>query len=333
MRAAVLTAANAPLEFSTSHPEPGAPDQPTGEGLILDVTACGVCHSDIHVADGDFGKAPPIVLGHEVTGTHPEMGPVMLYAPWGCGDCLECGQQMEMICSNSTEAGLFTDGGYAERMWIPGPDYLEPLGDLDPWDAAPLACGGLTAWRAVHRGLGRLQERGSNARALVIGAGGLGQYAISYLRLLSDAQITAVDLNGAKQQTALDMGAHAATGTADGLGHFDLIIDFIGAAATLETGARHINKLGTVVVVGLAGGTIPFGFGAVPLEAAFVASVWGTRQEMRDLLDFARREPSVVRPVEVLPLDQANHAHHQLRRGDVKGRIVLDVAGGRTSNP
>ena len=72
MRAVVLNTSNAPLEFIDDHPDPAA-----GDGLVLDVTACGVCHSDIHVVDGDFGKEPPIVLGHEVTGVHPELGPVM----------------------------------------------------------------------------------------------------------------------------------------------------------------------------------------------------------------------------------------------------------------
>ncbi len=322
MRAVLLNASNAPLEFIEDHPQPDA-----GYGLVLDVTACGVCHSDIHVADGDFGKEPPIILGHEVTGVHRELGPVMLYAPWGCRDCLECSQGLEMICSNSTEAGLFTDGGYAEQMRVPGVEYLAPLDGLDPFDSAPLACGGLTAYRSVLQGIDRLRERGTTARALVIGAGGLGQYAIRYLRLLTDAHITALDLTEAKQATAVEIGAHEGVGSLDGLDKFDLIIDFIGAEPTLRTAADHINKLGTVSVVGLAGGTIPFGFGAVPLEARFVNSVWGSRGQLDELLDLARKEPSLVQSVEVLPLDQAQVAHDRLRSGDVRGRIVLDISG------
>ena len=325
MRAVLLNAANSPLVHIDDHPEPDA-----GGGLVLDVTACGVCHSDIHVADGDFGKEPPIVLGHEVTGVHPELGPVMLYAPWGCLSCAECDEGNEMICSNSTEAGLFTDGGYAERMRVPELRYLAELDGLDPYDAAPLACGGLTAYRAVLQGLDRLQAKGSAARALVIGAGGLGQYAIRYLRLLSDAHVTALDLSAQKQATAVEIGAHDATGElADG-DTYDLIIDFIGAASTLTIASGAIAKLGVVSVVGLAGGTIPFGFGAVPLEASFVASVWGSRSQMDELLDLARREPTIVAPVEVMALADAELAHQRLRSGDVKGRVVLDVAGHRT---
>ncbi len=325
MRAVVLNASNSPLEHVVNHAEPDA-----GDGFVLDVTACGVCHSDIHVVDGDFGKEPPIILGHEVTGVHPELGPVILYAPWGCRNCAECSQGLEMICSNSTEAGLFTDGGYAERMLVPNIDYLAPLDGLDPYDAAPLACGGLTAYRAVLQGVGRLRERGVESRALVIGAGGLGQYAIRYLRLMTDAHVTALDLSESKQSTALEIGAHEATGVLEEGQKFDLIIDFIGAEPTLRTAADHVAKLGVVSVVGLAGGTIPFGFGAVPLEASFVNSVWGSRAQLDELLDLGRREPSIVQSVEVLPLADAQVAHDRLRSGDFKGRLVLDIKGRTT---
>lgn len=323
MRAVLLDEHKAPLRYTEAYPEPVA-----GDGAILDVTACGVCHSDIHVVDGDFGKPPPIVLGHEVTGVHPELGPVMLYAPWGCGNCPECAEGNEMICSESTEAGLFTDGGYAERMSIPDERYLLPLDGLDPYDASPLACGGITAYRAALQGIDRLRELGPNARALVIGAGGLGQYAITYLRLLTEATVVALDLADDKQRTALELGAHEATADVAG-DRFDLVIDFIGAASTLEIASSVIAKLGTVSVVGLAGGTIPFGFGAVPLESRFVASVWGSPAQLGELLDLARREPSIVRPVEVMALADAEQAHQRLRRGDLKGRIVLDVSGDR----
>jgi propanol-preferring alcohol dehydrogenase len=158
----------------------------------------------------------------------------------------------------------------------------------------------------------------------------LGQYAIRYLRLLSDATVTALDLSESKQATALEIGAHHATDAMRGDDRFDLVIDFIGAEPTLRTAADHVAKLGVVSVVGLAGGTIPFGFGSVPLEARFVNSVWGSRAQLDELLDLARREPSIVQAVEVVPLAEAQLAHERLRSGDVKGRIVLDVARGAT---
>ena len=91
MRAVTLDAANTPLHLHDDFPEP------TGDGELITVTACGVCHSDLHVVDGDYPSPLPLVLGHEVTGVHAELGPVMLYAPWGCGRCGECADGMEMI--------------------------------------------------------------------------------------------------------------------------------------------------------------------------------------------------------------------------------------------
>lgn len=325
MRAVVLDSHQAPLRYAADHPEPTADPQ-----LLLEVTACGVCHSDLHVVDGQFGKEPPIILGHEVTGEHAELGPVMLYAPWGCRSCDECSEGNEMICSDSTEAGLFVDGGYAEKLRIPSTEYLVSIDGLDPYDVAPLACGGLTAYRSVLQGIDRLLSQGRKGRALVIGAGGLGQYAIRYLRLLTDAHVTALDLVDSKQATAREIGAHEATDEVDQAQRFDLVIDFIGAATTLEVAARHIKKLGTVAVVGLAGGSIPFGLGPVPLEARFVSSIWGSRAQLDELLALARREPTIVQPVEVMALADAEVAHQRLRSGELRGRLVLDVAGGRT---
>lgn len=325
MRAVVLPAPGQSLEVDELHPEPGAGKE---GGEIIEVTACGVCHSDLHVVDGDFAGSYPIVLGHEVTGQHPELGAVMVYAPWGCGDCVECDANLEMICGNSTEAGLLVDGGYCERMWVKHRRYLAPLDDLDPVSSAPLACGGLTAYRAVNHGLEILAERGPAARALVIGAGGLGQFAIRYLRLLSDAHVTALDSSADKRATALETGAHAAVSPAappsdDSLSPVDVVIDFVGAQATVATAASVVAKRGMVVVVGLRGGRIPFGFGAVPHEARFLTSVWGSRSQLDELLDLARREPSIIQPVETLPLADAQRAHDRLRAGEARGRIVL----------
>lgn len=319
MRAVTLDAANTPLHLHDDFPEPA------GIGELITVTACGVCHSDLHVVDGDYPSPLPLVLGHEVTGVHPELGPVMVYAPWGCGACAECADGMEMICRNATEAGLVVNGGYAERMIVKDRRYLAPLDGLDPVASAPLACGGLTAYRAVTHALDVLHARGAAGRALVIGAGGLGQFAIRYLRVLTDATVIALDRAPDKQQVAVEVGAHEAIGPdqVTGLAQVDVVIDFIGAEATLTAARDLVRRRGMVIVVGLAGGRIPFGFAAVPHEARFLTSVWGSRAQLDELLALARREPSIVQPVEVLPLGDAQRAHDRLRAGDVRGRLVL----------
>jgi alcohol dehydrogenase, propanol-preferring len=321
MRAVLVTKPNTPLHYVTDRPEPVV----EGDAELIDVTACGVCHSDLHVVEGVFPSPLPMVLGHEVTGVHAELGPVMVYAPWGCRSCVQCDRGLENMCANATEAGLFTDGGYADRMVVKHRRYLAPLDGLDPVTSAPLACGGLTAWRAVQHGLDLLRERGSDGRATVIGAGGLGQYAISYLRLLTDAQVTAVDIADDKLAASIDIGAHHAVHT-DRLADAppgDVVLDFIGNEATLTNAVNHVARQGLVIVVGLALGRVPFGFGAVPHEARLMSSIWGSRSELDDVLALARQEPTLLRAVDVLPLADAQVAHDRLRMGQTRGRIVL----------
>lgn len=318
MQAVVLNSPNTLLHFVTDHPEPDM-----SSGVVIEVLACGVCHSDLHVVAGDFPSPLPMILGHEVTGVDDELGPVMVYAPWGCATCEQCADGLDMICANATEAGLFTDGGYAERMRVPDRSYLSPLEGLDPISSAPLACGGLTAFRAVQHSLDVLRRPGRRRRALVIGAGGLGQFAVRYLRLLTDAEVYALDIAADKRATAIEHGAHAAFAPDDEQPLSDVVLDFVGNDETLAIAADAVEKRGVVVVIGLFGGRVQFGLGAVPHEARFMSSFWGSRQQMDELLDLARREPSVVAPVENLPLSDAQRAHDRLRMGDFGGRLVL----------
>ena len=299
-----------------------APLQAADGGEIIDVTACGVCHSDIHVVDGQFGSPLPLVPGHEVTGVHHQLGPVMVYAPWGCRQCDICATGHEMICPDSAEAGLFQDGGYAEQMRVPQREYLCPLGNLDPVHSAPLACGGLTAFRAVKHTLNVLARKGPKARALVIGAGGLGQFGLQFFKLRTDAEVWVADPAVSKRERALELGADGAVDPDELDGKFDAIIDFVGAPTTLPIAVERVHRRGIVAVCGLYGGRVPFGIGAVPHEAQFMSSVWGTLTEMGELIDFAQNH-SIQYTVEPVALKDAELAHQRLRAGEVAGRLVL----------
>lgn len=291
---------------------------------IIKVIACGVCHSDIHVVDGHFGGPLPMVLGHEVVGEHPELGRVLVYAPWGCRrpDCRQCNAGLEMICANSHEAGVVDDGGYSEYMRIPSRDYLIPIGDLDPVHTAPLACGGLTAFRAVKRVLPHLEV--PQAQALIIGAGGLGQFAIQFLKKMSQADVTVLDLADDKLAAAKELGAdHVVKELPEGV-KYDAIIDFVGAQPTMQTAAGAINRQGILVVVGLAGGRLEFGVGIIPSEAVVTTSIWGSLEELKELLAYVSKE-GIEHIVETMPLDKAQEALDRLRKGDVRGRVVLTV--------
>lgn len=318
MRAVVLTEPASPLSMQ----EVAEPTVPDG-GCLIDVLACGICHSDLHAAAGDYPTKLPVILGHEVVAQHPQLGPVMVYACWGCRrpDCWACSSAQEMICPDATEAGLLRDGGYAERMAVADPAYLVPIGDLDPAHAAPLACGGLTAYRAVDHVLDTLRSA-AEPRALVIGAGGLGQFGLQWLTRRSDAAVTVVDASPVKREIALELGAHQALAPAEVSGTFTAVIDFVGAEATLATARDHVRRQGIVVVVGLYGGRIPFGFGAVPHEARFMTSVWGTLAQMHEMIALAQAQP-LHSPVEVIGLGQVGRAHERLQRGDVAGRFVI----------
>lgn len=323
MRAAVLTTPGQPLDI-VEVAEPSAP----AEGAVIDVLACGICHSDLHAAAGDYTTKLPVILGHEVSGHHDTLGNVLVYACWGCRipGCWACDSGQEMICPNATEAGLFRDGGYAQRMAVPDEGYLVPLGDLDPAHAAPLACGGLTAYRAVDHTLDFLTSV-VNPRALVIGAGGLGQFGLQFLKIRSDAEVVVVDASPEKREQALRLGADAAVAPGEVDGLFTAVVDFVGAEATLQTARDHVARQGIAVVVGLYGGTIPFGFGAVPHEARFMTSIWGTRAQLGELVALAQQHP-LHSEIEVIGLDEVQHAHERLESGQVTGRFVIDPTRG-----
>jgi propanol-preferring alcohol dehydrogenase len=315
VRAVVLDAFGERLRLE-ERPEPRAEHD---DQAVVRVLASGVCHSDLHVAEGYFSTTPlPIVLGHEIAG---EIGGerVLIYTPWGCGNCRWCDAGEEMICPDSRECGMLQDGGYADYLLVPSKRYLFPLGDLDPPQAAPLGCGGLTAFRAVKHARPWLRH---GARILVLGAGGLGQFAIQFIRLLSDAAVWAGDVSGQKQARALELGAEVAAAPDELEGPVDVVLDFVASNETLATAARLVDRKGLVAAVGLFEGRIPFGLGAVPHEAHFMSSIWGSLDDLRELIELAQREP-LEYTIETLSLEQAQEAHDRLRRGEAAGRLVL----------
>jgi propanol-preferring alcohol dehydrogenase len=315
MRAVVLRSFHAPLELE----ERDVPTPRDGDEVVLRVLAAGICHSDLHVVEDFFGTELPIVLGHEVVAEDAELGNVLVYTPWGCGECRFCREQEEMICPDAREAGILQDGGYAEYIRVPGRRYLYPIGDLDPVQAAPLGCGGLTPYRAVKHARPFL---GPGSRALVLGAGGLGQFGIQYLRLLTDATVHVGDPSEHKRARALELGADAAAAPEELEGPYTAVLDFVGSQASLADAARLVDRKGIAIVIGLFGGSIPFGLGAVPHEAHFLSSIWGSRPELAELIELAQREP-LQYTIDTLPLERAQEGHDLVRSGQARGRIVL----------
>ena len=317
MNAAVLRRVGVPLRLE-DRPLP----QPRGEEVLVRVRGAGVCHSDLHMIDGRIPGLPlPRVLGHEIAGVAEGLGAVLVYASWGDGTCRWCRRGEEQLCARAAEPGWVRDGGYAEAVVVPSKRYLLPLGDLDPVRAAPLADAGVTAYRAVRRLQPWLAGGGT---AVVLGAGGLGQFAIQLLGHAGDARVVAVDPDQAKRDQARRLGADQTAAAGGDLepGAAVAVLDLVGSDATMAEAARLVRPTGVVMVVGEAGGRLPFGFGAVPNEAHLTTSLWGSYRDLVAVVELARAG-TLRWEVEALPLHRVNEALERLRRGRVRGRLVL----------
>lgn len=322
-------------------PEPGP-----GEVLIK-VGGAGACHSDLHVMEWPEGSLPyelPFTLGHENAGWVETVGAgvdglssgdaVAVYGPWGCGRCRACRLSKENYCERAAEigaagGGLGRDGGMAEFMLVPSPRLLVPLGGLDPRDAAPLTDAALTPYHAIKRSLHLL---GPGSTTIVIGVGGLGHMGVQILRALSSTRIVAVDLDEAKLVLAREVGADETVRSGEnaageireltrGLGA-ELVLDFVGAEATLALAAESAHVEGDIAIVGLAGGTLPVAFGKLPWEAAVAIPYWGSAVELMEVLELAR-QGKIRAHVERFPLDRVEEAYARLREGRLDGRAVI----------
>lgn len=283
-------------------------------GLVVDVIACGVCHTDLDLIDSEFIRTPH-VLGHEVVVAGPSGEPCLVYASWGCRRCSHCRSGDEAMCPDVVIVGVHADGGYAKALVVPDESYLYPIGDLDPAEAAPLADAGATAYRAVRRAV-------PASRAVVIGVGGLGQFAVQWLRLVGDCQVTAVDTAPEKLVRALELGADEAYPPAADIEPAPVVLDFVGTSESLDLAKSVVERRGRIVIVGGGGGTIEVGMEAIRYEAWVTTSIMGSRSDVTTVLDHAQRG-NIECHVEELPLEDANEALHRLRDGAVTGRLVL----------
>ncbi len=310
MRAVRLAAPGAGLQV-VDLPLP----EPSGSEVRVRVAACGVCHTDLHIANGSQTRVElPVTLGHEVSGWVDALGPdadrsrlgqrlrrrrrpavgdaVIVYGGWGCGACRQCADGEEQRCERGRSPGFQRDGGYAEYMLVPDVRHIVALGSLDPVRAAPLADAGVTPYRAVRRAAPWL---GPGARVLLIGAGGLGQFALQYLRRMSELTLAVREINPEKLAVAESLGADLGIlGGDEDLVHLglggpaDVVFDFVGTDATLAYAARNVAPGGLVSLVGEAGGTFPFGFETLPVEAALTTTAWGSVDDLRAVVGLAR---------------------------------------------
>ena len=335
MRAVRLDAPGAPLRL-VDVPTP----EPSGTEVRIRVAGCGVCRTDLHIADGTQARVQlPVVLGHEVAGWVDALGPVaegpsigdavLVSGAWGCGACHECASGAEQRCPNGQAPGFQADGGYAEFMIVPHARHLVPLGPIDPVAAAPLADAGLTSYRAVRRVHPWLR---AGARVLLIGCGGVGGFALQYVRMhpagpelvVAVAERSAARLERAKQLGAdhglLDADSAAVRSALDG--DADVVLDLVGTDETLALAAEVVAADGIVMLVGEGGGALSFGFESPSVEAWLTTTAWGSVDELREVVALAAAG-SLVMDVQTMPLADAAAAHGRVRSLETAGRVVL----------
>ena len=342
-----LTRIGAPLQAAVE-PLP----QPSGTEVLLRVHACGVCHSDLHLAEGFFdlgqgqrldlskGMPLPLTLGHEIAGEVVAAGPQaegaapgqrrVVYGWIGCDDCPSCRRGVEQHCDKPRALGVCRNGGFSDHVLVPHPRYLFDHGDLPQTFAATLGCSGLTAFGALSKAAPITHDQ----PLLIIGAGGVGQAAIAIARAMFGVGPVVADINPAKREAALAAGASEAVDPQDKElrrrllrqtdGGFAAAIDFVGMSASAELGLSTIRKGGRLIVVGLFGGSLAIPLPTLPLRGvSVVGSYVGSLTEMDQLMALARS--GVIKPthIETRPLDQAQATLADLRQGRIRGRAVL----------
>ncbi len=319
--------------------------------VVVRIGGAGACHSDLHLmhefTEGALAWGPPFTLGHENAGWVHELGdgvtglevgqPVAVYGPWGCGTCRRCQLGIETYCENLAAApvpggggGLGMDGGMAELMLVPAARLIVPLPvGLDPLHAAPLTDAGLTPYHAVRRSWAKLAP---DATAVVIGVGGLGHLAVQILEATTAARVVAVDSRpqalALAQEYGADVTVEAGEGAADEIRRAtggrgaDVVLDLVGADATIALGAAVARPLGDVTVVGIAGGSMAFSFFSQPYEVSLQTTYWGSRPELIEVLDLGSR--GLLRPkVTQVSLDDAVDAYRRMADGKLDGRVVV----------
>ncbi|MFD2579214.1 alcohol dehydrogenase catalytic domain-containing protein [Novosphingobium colocasiae] len=277
MKAWMVTAAKAPLEQR----ELETP-VPQGTEVLVETAYCGVCHSDLHFWKGEYnmgggkimkladrGVKLPQAPGHEIAGrvvakgpdaTGVEVGDMRVVYPWlGCGDCYYCNNGLDNWCRTPKGIGVVRSGGFGSHVMVPHARYLADPGKVDPALAATYACSGLT----IYSSLKKIMPLDPDRPILLIGAGGLGLMAIEMLKALDHHQIISVDIDADKRRVAEERGATVTfDGRADDLvdqiaaycGKVPAVLDFVNNDKTAAAGLACLDKGGTLVLVGVAGG-------------------------------------------------------------------------------
>jgi len=337
MRAAVVTKLGAPLEIrDVKRPDPGP-----GE-ILVKVEASGVCHTDLHAANGDWPvkPTPPFIPGHEGVGTVAGVGVGVtavkegdrVGVPWlysACGHCEHCVGGWETLCTSQRNTGYSVNGGFADFV-LADPNYVGHLPDgLDFGAAAPILCAGLT----VYKGLKQTEVEPGQWLA-VSGIGGLGHMAVQYAKVMG-MRCIAVDIAADKLELAKRLGADEVINAAEEdpvarianeIGGVHGVLVTAVSTGAFKQAVGMLRNHGTMSLVGLPAGTFPTPVFDVVLKGLTIrGSIVGTRQDLTEAMNFAS-EGLVAPHFAWDKLENINGVLDRLRNGDITGRIVLDMS-------
>lgn len=336
MKAAVVRQFGQPLSIE----EMPVPDVGRGQ-ILVKVAACGVCHTDLHAANGDWPVKPqlPFVPGHEGVGHVAAVGAGVkgiregdrVGVPWlhtACGCCEHCLTGWETLCDHQQMTGYTVNGSYAEYV-LADPRYVGLLpADVGFVDIAPILCAGVT----VYKGL-KVLERKAGDWVAISGIGGLGHLAIQYAKAMG-YHVAAIDVDQAKLRLAREMGADLVIdGRQDPAAEIHRTVG--GAHGVLVTAVSRqafsqalgmLRKRGIMSMVGLPPGDFGLPIFDVVLNAKTVrGSIVGTRQDLHEALDFAG-EGKVHATCSEARLEDINGIFDRMRAGTIDGRVVMRMA-------
>jgi alcohol dehydrogenase, propanol-preferring len=336
MKAAVVEKFGEPLvvrEIPIPTPGPGQ--------ALVEIIATGVCHTDLHAADGDWPIKPtlPFTPGHEGAGVVVALGPGVTHLQEGdrvgiawlhsaCGHCDFCLSGWETLCLVQKNSGYSVDGTFAQYA-LGAADYLGRIPkNLSFVDAAPILCAGVTTYKGLKQTATRPGEW-----VVISGAGGLGHVAIQYAKAMG-LHVAAVDIGPEKLELARKLGAEITIDARTQDPAKEIQKQIGGAHGVLVTAVSPIafkqavgmlRRGGTCVLNGLPPGEFPVSIFEVVLNGYTLrGSIVGTRLDLEEALAFAA-EGKVKATIETVPLESINDVFSRLKRGDVRGRIVLDL--------
>ena len=335
-------AATLPLEpFSFERREPRAHD------VVIEILYCGVCHSDIHTARGEWGGTRyPLVPGHEIVGRVVSVGPDVTRYSVGdiagvgcfvdsCRECGSCRDGEEQYCErhlvmtyNSLEndGETPTYGGYSSRIVVDEKYVLEIPGNLPLEGVAPLLCAGITTYSPLRR-----FKVGPGTRVGVVGLGGLGHMAVK-LAASMGAHVTVLSTSPSKEADARRLGAHDFVLTrnpenlAKATATLDFIIDTVSAPHDLNSELGLLRRHGVLVLVGASPEPAAVAaFSLIGNGRVLAGSLIGGIRETQEMLNYCS-EHGIVSDVEVIPIQDIERAYERTVKGDVRYRFVIDMS-------